>query len=108
MVDDRVERHDQTDRHRETQRRRQRTRSIAQAYRDYNELMTICLSLGACVGIGYWLDQKFGLKPLLTVTGVVLGMVTAGFSLRRLVQRFDRRSKERQDSRGSGSSGNQS
>ena len=79
MVDDR------------TARRRERTRKIAQAYRDSQEIMSICLSLGVFVGGGYWLDLKYGWKPIFTICGVCLGMVAAGFSLRRLLEKFDRR-----------------
>lgn len=78
-------------------RRRNRIRKIAQAYRDSQEIMSICLSLGVFVGGGFWLDQKYGWKPIFTISGVFLGMVAAGFSLRRLLQRMDRRNKHESD-----------
>ncbi len=89
MVDDR------------TARRRERTRKIAQAYRDSQEIMSICLSLGVFVGGGYWLDLNYGYKPVFTILGVCLGMVAAGFSLRRLLERMDRQAK-RESSKDSG------
>ncbi|HIE98292.1 MAG: AtpZ/AtpI family protein [Fuerstiella sp.] len=75
-------------------RRRRRTAAMAQAYRDSHEVMSICLSLGVMVGGGYWLDLRFGLLPLFTITGVILGFVAAGFSLRRLLERLDKRPQQ--------------
>ena len=86
MVDDR------------TSRRRRSINSIAQAYRESQEVMSICLSLGLLVGGGYWVDLEFGFKPIFTVVGVVLGFVTAGFSLRRMLEKSDRRSRQRRES----------
>ena len=83
MVDDR------------TERRRQRTSSIAQAYRDSHEVMSAALAVAVCVGGGYWLDQKFGWKPVLTICGLVLGCLMAVTSLRRLLIRLDKQSKDR-------------
>ena len=74
-------------------RRRERTRKIAQAYRDSQEILSICLSLGVFVGGGYWLDLRYGWMPACTVGGVFLGMVAAGFSLHGFMQRMERRNK---------------
>jgi F0F1-type ATP synthase assembly protein I len=83
MVDDR------------TQRRRQRTRSIAQAYRDSHEVMSAALAVAVCVGGGYWLDQRYGLKPVLMVCGLAVGCLMAVASLRRLLIRLDKQSQDR-------------
>lgn len=74
-------------------RRRNRLRRIAQAYRDSQEILSICLSLGVFVGGGYWLDQEYGWRPVFTICGVLAGMIAAGFALRRLLQRMDRRNR---------------
>ena len=71
--------------------RRKRAASIAQAYRDSQEVMSICLSLGVFVGGGYWLDVNYGWMPFYTVFGVLIGFVAAGFSLRQLLERLERR-----------------
>ena len=76
-----------------TSRRRSATSKIAQAYRDSQEVMSICLSLGVFVGGGFWLDVKYGWKPLFTISGVFLGLIGAGYSLRQLLQRMDQRDK---------------
>ena len=76
-----------------TSRPRRGISSIAQAYRDSHEVMSICLCLGILVGGGYWLDTKYGWQPLLTVIGVLLGFIGAGFQLRRLLKRMEQRSK---------------
>jgi F0F1-type ATP synthase assembly protein I len=79
-------------------RRHRRISSIAQAYRDSQDVMSTCLSLGVCAGGGYWLDLKYGTKPLFILTGLTFGFVAAGFSLRRLLKRFDERAKRKRDS----------
>lgn len=78
MVDDR------------TSERRRVTSSIAQAYRESHEVMSAALSVAASVGGGYWLDQRFGTVPFLTVCGLVVGCLMAVISLRRLLGRLDK------------------
>ncbi len=85
MVDDR------------TERRRRRTQSIAQAYRDSHEVMSAALAVAMCVGGGYWLDQKFGFKPVLMICGLVMGCLMATASLRRLLIRLDQRSQDQRN-----------
>lgn len=82
-----------------TTRRRKRTAAIAQAYRDSQEVMSICLSLGVFVGGGYWLDVRCGWMPFCTVCGALIGFVAAGFSLRQLLERLDRRAGNSDSSR---------
>ncbi len=74
-------------------RRRKRTAGIAQAYRTSHEIMSAAIGIAVFAGVGYWLDLKLGWKPLLTICGAVLGMISAGFSLRRLLARLDRESR---------------
>jgi len=76
-------------------RRRRTTSSIAQAYRDSHEVMSAALSVAVCVGGGYWLDLKFGYKPLLTICGLVLGCTMAVASLRQLLIRLDKRTQQK-------------
>ena len=74
-------------------------RSIAQAYRDAQELMTACVSLGVFIWGGYWLDQRYVLKPLLTLSGVFLGLLAAGIFLWQFMKRMERRRKRAEDRR---------
>ena len=74
-------------------RRRRHTAAIAQAYRTSHEIMSAALSIAIFAGIGYWLDGRLNWRPVLTICGSVLGMMTAGVSLRRLLVRLDSESK---------------
>lgn len=74
-------------------RRRDQIRKIAQAYRDSQQIMSMCLSVGLCTGGGYWLDLRYGFSPVFTICGAALGMVTAGLSLRRMLEKMDRESR---------------
>ena len=89
-----------------TNRRRRRTAAIAQAYRESHEIMSICLSLGLLTGVGYWCDVKTDMKPVFTLGGVGLGIVSAGFQLKHLLARLerqrDRRKKSSSESKGPG------
>ena len=76
-----------------TTRRRKRTAGIAQAYRTSHEIMSAAIGIAVFAGVGYWLDSKLGWKPLLTIGGAILGITSAGFSLRRLLARLDRESR---------------
>lgn len=78
-------------------RRRKRISSIAQAYRDSHEVMSAALSVAIFAGGGYWLDLKYGWKPLLTICGLLIGCVFAIESLRRLLVRLDKRSQQQKD-----------
>ena len=77
-----------------TTRRHKRISSIAQAYRDSHEVMSAALSVAVFAGGGYWLDQKYGYKPGLTVAGMVVGSLMAIASLRQLLARLDKRSQD--------------
>ena len=89
-----------------TNRRRRRTAAIAQAYRESHEIMSICLSLGLLTGVGYWCDVKTDMKPVFTLGGVGLGVVSAGFQLKHLLTRLerqrDRSKKSSSESKGPG------
>ncbi len=43
----------------------------------------ICIVLGLLGGL--WLDGKFGTKPLLTVLGLVLGLILAFYGVYRMI-----------------------
>ena len=76
-----------------TVRRRKRTAGIAQAYRTSHEIMSATIGIAVFAGAGYWLDTKLGWKPALTICGAILGMISAVFSLRRLLARLERESR---------------
>lgn len=78
----------------QNERRRSRASQIAQAYRTAHEVLSAAMSLGLLIFGGYWLDQKYGWEPVLTICGACLGLVVAGVSLRQLLRRLDRESAE--------------
>jgi len=78
-----------------TTRRRKQTAATAQAYRMSHEVMSAAMGIALFAGLGYWLDERLGLNPTLTICGACLGFLTAGFSLRRLLIRLDRESERR-------------
>jgi len=80
-----------------TTRRRSRSAQVVQAYRDSHEIMSAALSIAVCAGGGYWLDLKYGWKPLLTILGVAVGCLMAVVLLRRLLVRLDQRSMDQQN-----------
>ena len=57
--------------------------------------MSAALSIALLSGGGYWLDVKYGWKPALTITGMVIGCTLAAASLRQLLIRLDKQSNER-------------
>ena len=85
MVDDR------------SSRRQRRMSAIAQAYRDSNEVMSAALAVALLAGGGYWLDLKYGWKPVLTICGLVIGCLMATASLRRLLIRLDKQSEAKRN-----------
>lgn len=85
MVDDR------------TARRRRSTGKIAQAYRDSQELMSVCVALGLMTAGGYWLDSHFGWMPIFTVTGVLLGLAWSAIFLRQFLRRLDERDQKKSE-----------
>jgi F0F1-type ATP synthase assembly protein I len=81
-----------------TTRRRKRSAGIAQAWRISHEITSAAIGIAVATGVGYWLDDRLGWKPVLTICGAILGITAAGFSFRRLLARLDRESQ--QDSTG--------
>ena len=59
-------------------------------------------------GGGYWLDRKFDLVPVLTISGGILGFIVAGVSLRALLQRLDQESARKRKTGEPGDKENQS
>jgi len=76
-------------------RRRKKVAQIAQAYRAAHEVVSGAMSLGLMVLGGYWLDRRYGLSPVLTICGAVLGFVVAGVSFRQLLRRLDHESAKK-------------
>lgn len=46
----------------------------------------VVASLVGFIGVGLFLDQWLGTTPILTLTGVALGLIAAGYQLYELVQ----------------------
>jgi len=85
--------------------RRRRMSSIAQAYRESNEVMSAAMSVALLSAGGYWLDMKYGWKPVLTICGLCVGCIFAAGSLRQLLIRMDKQTAERKSkSKAEGSS----
>lgn len=80
-----------------TERRRARTSSIAQAYRDYHDVMSAVLTVAVLAGGGYWLDQRFQLQPLLLIIGLLAGCLLAALNLKQFLKRLDARSQRSSD-----------
>lgn len=49
----------------------------------------IAISLSAPILIGYWLDVKFEMMPVFTMSGVILGIILLIITMVRLVRKFD-------------------
>ena len=47
---------------------------------------SIVAALVLCIGGGVWLDSRFGTSPVLTLVGVALGLVVAGYQLWELAK----------------------
>ena len=47
---------------------------------------SIVAALVLCIGGGVWLDSRFGTSPVLTLLGVALGLVVAGYQLWELAK----------------------
>ena len=48
--------------------------------------ISICAEMVVPIALGYWLDQRWGSQPILTILGVVFGFVAGLWSLIKLVQ----------------------
>ncbi len=47
---------------------------------------SVVISLIFFIGLGVFLDQRFGMAPIFTLTGVALGLIAAGYQLYELTQ----------------------
>ena len=47
---------------------------------------SIVAALVLCIGGGVWLDSRFGTSPVLTLSGVALGLIVAGYQLWELAK----------------------
>ena len=61
------------------------TRALREAapYLGIGTSLAVTVALG--VGIGYWLDKKFGTEPIFFLVGALLGLVAAGVQFYKLV-----------------------
>lgn len=62
-------------------------RSLLQALALYGQLgLSVAIPLGALTYLGYWGDQKLGTGPVLLLVGLVLGAITAFYTLYRMLK----------------------
>ena len=47
---------------------------------------SIAMPLVLFIGLGIWVDKKFGTLPLFTISGVVLSMVTSIIEIRQVIK----------------------
>lgn len=45
----------------------------------------MAITIGACVALGWWLDQKYALSPILTLTFTFIGIFAAFYNFFRVV-----------------------
>ena len=91
-----------------SEQRQSRASQVAQAYRTAHEVVSGAISMAVMTGGGYWLDQKYGFSPVLTICGASLGFVVAGVSLKALLQRLDHESARKRKAQKPGEGENQS
>lgn len=46
---------------------------------------SLAVTVGLGVGVGYWLDRRFGTEPVFFLVGALLGLVAAGVQFYKLV-----------------------
>lgn len=56
--------------------------------------LEIAISVVVCLAGGWWLDEKFGTQPWLTLVGLALGVCAAGWSLYKVTVRLQRLAEE--------------
>lgn len=71
---------------------------IAIAYQWASRIVTVALEMVLPGLLGYWLDQRFGLKPILTVVGFLLGLVVGMWHLLQMVGAIPDRRNDAADS----------
>lgn len=57
-----------------------------------------CIVAGGVGGL--WLDRRLGLSPLLTLVGIALGLLVAGFGMYRMLMAVLEGMSERRDDEG--------
>lgn len=75
--------------------------SQAIAYQWASRVMTISLGMVVPVLLGYWLDRKFDISPVLILAGCALGMFL-GFSQLTQIAKASNRHHTRNTSQGDG------
>ncbi|TWT58391.1 putative F0F1-ATPase subunit (ATPase_gene1) [Thalassoglobus neptunius] len=51
-----------------------------------SQITTMSLEMGLLIGVGYWLDLKYGTSPGFLLGGCGLGLLAVGWQLFRLVR----------------------
>lgn len=59
--------------------------------------MEIAISEILGVGLGYWLDKKFGTLPCWLLVGAVLGCALGFYQVLRAVKNLDRQAEKKKD-----------
>jgi ATP synthase protein I len=52
-------------------------------------------SIGAGVGVGWWLDRQFGTEPVLLLAGLLLGVIGAFAGMIRMLSAFGKQRTRR-------------
>jgi ATP synthase protein I len=50
--------------------------------------MTLLITILGAILLGYWIDRQLGTLPLFVLVGLVLGLVSGGAAVHRLITRF--------------------
>ncbi len=74
---------------------------VVTASRWVSQVTTISLEMALPAGFGYWLDSRWGTKPLLMLVGAGLGLFTAAMSLKQLIQQASLVSRQPRDKQNS-------
>ena len=62
--------------------------AMAKAIGRASEASTVAFTIGICFLLGYWLDSSLQSRPLFSVIGLVLGLITAFVQLIKLSKRI--------------------
>lgn len=46
---------------------------------------SLAFTLAACLGVGYWIDQKLGTQPIFFLLGAAFGLFAAAYNFYRTV-----------------------
>lgn len=67
---------------------------LVRSYIWATQISSLGLELALPIGVGYWLDQRFGTHPWLLIGGAMLGIGVFGASVARLSRDWGRKSPD--------------